>query len=71
MLANDCFFNEKICPVCGKIFVYYPDHVYKIRIKTDKDYRTDLVCSWKCERKWENDLQSNNRNFRNGTEKFV
>ena len=67
MLANDCFFNEKICPVCGKIFVYYPDHVYKIRV----NYHDEFVCSWKCERKWENDLQSNNRNFRNGTEKFV
>lgn len=33
---------ERKCPVCGKSFFAYPEHVYK-------DKRTKrLVCSWGC-----------------------
>lgn len=33
--------SERICPICGKIFVPAPMHVYKIKTNT-------LVCTWSC-----------------------
>ena len=38
-----CIIHEQICPVCGKLFIKQPEHVYKITKK-----KHDMpVCSWK------------------------
>ena len=34
---------EVKCPVCGKSFIPYPEHVYK-----DKRNSGKRVCSWSC-----------------------
>ena len=39
--------SELVCPVCGKIYIPAPFHVYKI--KANK-----LVCSYKCQIEYEN-----------------
>lgn len=41
---------ERHCPVCGKLFICYPGHVYKIK---DARSHWKSVCSWKCQRIWE------------------
>ena len=48
-------FNEKICPVCGKLFICRYKHAYRIR---NKHGNLVPVCSWKCERKYENDRKT-------------
>lgn len=49
--------TEMRCPVCGKIFVPAPCHVYKVRYNK-KEYR--YACSWHCvvanEKKWRKQL---------------
>ena len=42
-------FREIHCPVCGKLFVCRPEHVYKIKKKD----RWRNVCTWGCQRTWE------------------
>lgn len=37
--------RERKCPICGKIFLAAPFHIYKAKNK--------LVCSWGCVRKYE------------------
>jgi hypothetical protein len=32
--------REKICPICGKLFVPAPEHIYKVK--------GAQVCSWSC-----------------------
>jgi C4-type Zn-finger protein len=39
---------DHICPVCGKVFIPAPEHIYKIGKFKDK-----LVCSYGCRCKWE------------------
>jgi RNase P subunit RPR2 len=41
--------NTAICPVCKKLFVIAPQHIYKARIRRKKS----KVCSWGCVRYWE------------------
>ena len=41
-----CIIHEQICPVCGKLFIKQPEHVYKIT----KRGHVMTVCSWKCMR---------------------
>lgn len=41
-----CIIDEKTCPVCGKLFIRQPEHVYKIPKKNNYV----PVCSWKCMR---------------------
>lgn len=38
--------TTKICPICGKVFEAYPEHVY-----TDKRYNSKgrKVCTYKCQ----------------------
>lgn len=38
---------ERVCPVCKKIFIPAPQHIYKERNK----YNGKLVCSFSCEGK--------------------
>ena len=42
------------CPVCGSVYAPAPFHIYKIRISR-KGYAT--VCSWKCQRAHEKELE--------------
>ena len=37
------------CPVCGKVYVPAPEHVYKVLIGGKRKN----VCSWHCMRKYE------------------
>lgn len=37
--------RETQCPICGKLFIAAPQHIYKV-----KDSK---VCSWGCVRKYE------------------
>lgn len=41
------------CPVCGRMYIPAPYHIYKVLIKTN--YR--LVCSWSCVMKHERELE--------------
>ena len=40
--------TEKICPICGKLFIPAPEHTYKVA-------KGGKVCSWACVRKYEKD----------------
>lgn len=48
---NDVGFIK--CPICGKMFIPAPFHVYKIRQKWYLSVYSRLVCSWGCQRRWE------------------
>lgn len=37
--------KERKCPICGKIFLIEPFHIYKVNNR--------LVCSWGCVRTYE------------------
>lgn len=37
------------CPVCGKIFIHYPQHAY-VRMIHGRDRK---LCSYKCMREWD------------------
>ena len=37
--------REQKCPICGKMFIVAPFHIYKVNNRT--------VCSWKCVRTYE------------------
>ena len=62
-MAERIFFLERVCPVCGKTFICYPEHVYKIKKDTGNPKK---VCSWGCQRKWEreHEVQGYIRDFR-------
>ena len=45
---------ERICPVCGKDFWSWPQHVYK-RIRGGNEI---VICSWKCLRKYDEEHTS-------------
>lgn len=45
-MGRACYIREQTCPVCGKLFIKQPEHVYKI----NKKKHDVSVCSWKCMR---------------------
>ena len=48
-------FYEKLCPVCGKNFVYYPAvHLYQIRVGGHGGFTK--VCSYYCVLSYEREL---------------
>lgn len=45
------YIKEKVCPICGKIFIVYnPRWLYKIKYK-NKGQKTKYLCSYTCWRK--------------------
>lgn len=47
--------GETKCPICGKTFFKYPQHVYKYRDKNKLIH----VCSWTCLNKGKNSAKCN------------
>ena len=46
--------REKICPMCGKTFIFRDNWAYKM---TD-GYHVQAFCSWTCLRKKEKELKA-------------
>lgn len=52
------WFAEKKCPICGKNFCYYQEHIYK--------YKKNKVCSYGCELKAKREgLTKKEKNIKN------
>lgn len=56
------YLDERVCPVCKKIFIAAPKHIYK---EHGKKGRAKLVCSYACDmqsfREHQAKLQRNKR----------
>ena len=48
--------SELVCPVCGKVYIPAPFHVYKIK-------SSKLVCSYKCQLEYENNRKLSEPNI--------
>ena len=45
--------KEKICPVCGKNYIFRDNWAYKIMYREKWGFRSESYCSWSCMRKAE------------------
>jgi hypothetical protein len=51
--------KERTCPVCGKEF--YPGFCYQWGWRIGNESNPQLVCSYKCQRKWETSPERNKK----------
>ena len=49
--------KEKICPVCGRNYIFHDYWAYKIIIRTKWGTRSESYCSWTCMRKAEEEKE--------------